>query len=149
MVAKIRHALAQDAEDLARIHRSAIKAAMPWLPRLHTTEEDLRFFADRVLPTETILVVEVEGSIAGFISFVNGWINHLYITPNKLGCGYGSALLGRTMAACESLQLWTFQDNHAARRFYAKHGFLEAEFTDGQRNEEKTPDVRMAWPSII
>lgn len=148
-MAEIRNAVAQDAADLARIHRSAIEVAMPWLPRLHTPEEDLRFFADRVLPTETVLVVEVEGSVSGFISFANGWVNHLYIAPNKLGCGYGSGLLRRTMAACDSLQLWTFQDNHAARRFYARHDFLEAEFTDGQGNEEKTPDVRMTWPSII
>jgi len=44
------------------------------------------------------------------------------------------------------LELWTFQVNDGARRFYERHGFRAVEVTDGAGNEERQPDVRYAWP---
>lgn len=118
---------------------------MPWLPDLHTPEEDLAFFAERVLPEQTVLVFEREGEAAGFIAFADGWVHHLYIAPEHWMNGCGSALLYRAKAAAAQLELWAFQGNARARRFYAKHGFAEVELTDGDGNQEKTPDVRLLW----
>ena len=42
------------------------------------------------------------------------------------------------------LQMWTFQANGGARRFYERHGFVVMEATDGD-NEERAPDVRNEW----
>ena len=42
--------------------------------------------------------------------------------------------------------LWVFETNAGARRFYERHGLVEVERTDGSDNEERAPDVRMAWP---
>lgn len=42
--------------------------------------------------------------------------------------------------------MWVFQRNEGARAFYAKHGFTEVERTDGAANEEREPDVLLAWP---
>jgi hypothetical protein len=39
----------------------------------------------------------------------------------------------------------TAQFNAAARRFYERHGFVEVMSTDGARNEEREPDVRLEW----
>lgn len=36
--------------------------------------------------------------------------------------------------------------NTPARAFYARHGLVELERTDGSGNEERTPDLKMAWP---
>jgi chorismate mutase len=33
-----------------------------------------------------------------------------------------------------------------AREFYARHGLVELERTDGSANEERQPDVKMVWP---
>jgi hypothetical protein len=41
--------------------------------------------------------------------------------------------------------LWVFTSNTPARAFYAGHGFVETERTDGSDNEEHAPDVRMEW----
>ena len=41
-----------------------------------------------------------------------------------------------------SLQLWTFQVNDRARRFYERNGFTIAEMTDGAGNQEREPDIR-------
>jgi chorismate mutase len=42
--------------------------------------------------------------------------------------------------------LWVFESNAPARRFYARRGLVELERTDGSANEERSPDVRLAWP---
>lgn len=141
----IRLATTSDAAAIADIHRAARAEAMPWLPVLHTPAEDLSFFRQNVLPEETVLVAEADGRICGFVAFQKDWLNHLYIATEYWRAGQGTALLHRVQTASTRLQLWTFQDNHRARAFYAKHGFVEVERTDGAGNEEKTPDVRLVW----
>jgi chorismate mutase len=41
--------------------------------------------------------------------------------------------------------LWVFESNEGARRFYTRHGFLELRRTDGSENEERAPDLELAW----
>ena len=45
----------------------------------------------------------------------------------------------------DRLELWCFQRNEAARRFYAREGFAEVEWTEGADNDEGLPDVRLVW----
>lgn len=142
---RIRPADQTDVDGIAQIHRTARAAAMPWLPVVHSATEDIAYFRDRVLPSETVLVAETEDAMLGFVAFVGNWLNHLYIAPSSFRRGIGSQLLGMAQAKSDELQLWTFQGNATARAFYAKHGFRDVEFTDGQNNEEQTPDVRLIW----
>lgn len=118
---------------------------MPWLPVLHTPDEDLRFFSTRVLPLEKVLIAREKTQPIGFISVHQGWLNHLYIAPDHWGKGLGIKLLEAARSELCDLQLWVFQRNARARHFYSRHGFCEREFTDGQSNEEKVPDLRMEW----
>ena len=70
----------------------------------------------------------------------------LYTHPDHIGNGAGSLLLNAAKdKAASYLELWCFQANIKARKFYEAHNFLPVEFTDGARNEEKTPDVRYRW----
>ncbi|MEM1035596.1 MAG: GNAT family N-acetyltransferase [Pseudomonadota bacterium] len=112
---------------------------------MHTPDEDVEYFRKEVLPKQTVCIAEDARKILGFIAYDKTWLNHLYIAPDNLRQGVGSELLSIAKAETKVLNLWTFQRNQAARDFYAKHGFLEVEFTDGASNEEKTPDVRMVW----
>lgn len=60
------------------------------------------------------------------------WLDQLYVDPARTGKGVGSELLA--MAKSErphGLQLWAFESNLGARRFYERHGFVAAERTDG------------------
>ncbi len=52
-------------------------------------------------------------------------------------------------AASTSLQLWTFQKNTSARRFYEARGFVVIEETDGSTNEEREPDVLYRWDNGV
>ena len=141
----LREASISDAPAIARLHRASREVAMPWLPVIHSPDEVLEFFRDQVLPSQTVIVADKLGQMAGFAAYTDGWLHHLYVAPDAWRGRVGSQLLHQVQAASSSLQLWTFQRNTTARAFYARFHFDEVEFTDGGRNEEKTPDVRMIW----
>jgi GNAT superfamily N-acetyltransferase len=118
---------------------------MPWLPNLHSAAGDLKFFANRVIPNYTVEVAETDGKIAGFVSYADDWVEQLYIDPPYWRNGFGSDLLARALDGVTYRQLWVFEQNSAAQKFYARHGFEVVERTDGSNNEEKCPDLRMEW----
>jgi hypothetical protein len=47
-----------------------------------------------------------------------------------------------------SLNLWTFQRNAIARRFYEKHGFLLIRETDGLAMKKEEADALFTWQSL-
>lgn len=140
----IRRGQAEDAEAVARLFRSVRRACLPYLPDLHTPEEDLGFFRNRVFAECEVWLAQA-GTIDGFIAFRRGWVDHLYVRPECQGQGLGRALLALAIDRGAPLRLWVFQRNAAAIRFYQARGFREIERTDGSRNEEREPDVLMEW----
>ena len=133
-----------DAETLARLFRTVRRACLPYLPEMHTPDEDLGFFRDRVFAECEVWVAHAR-EVDGFIAFRTGWVEHLYVDPQRQRRGVGKALLALAMKANASLQLWVFQRNIAAISFYRARGFREIERTDGSRNEEREPDMLMEW----
>ncbi|MFC4174065.1 GNAT family N-acetyltransferase [Microvirga sp. GCM10011540] len=132
-------------ESIARLHRHVRRTSLPYLPDLHTPEEDLAFFRNRVFPAAEVWLAESEAELAGFAAVREGWLDHLYVSPSRHGRGIGSALLARAKESRRQLDLWTFQANGQARRFYERRGFRLVELTDGSANEERVPDARYRW----
>jgi putative acetyltransferase len=120
-----------------------VRACLPYLPELHTPEDDLGFFSNVVFSDGDVLVADA-GEVVGYCWRQPGWVRHLYVLPSYQGNGIGGALLGAAMDANEELRLCTFQRNEAARKFYAKRGFREIRQTDDD-DEEKEPDVLLRW----
>ena len=141
----LRPAGPDDAPAIATLLRTTFRVSLPFLPELHTAEEDLWFIRHKVLTTDTVWVAAVADLVAGFIAFREGWIDHLYIHPDHQGAGLGPVLLAKALEDRTPRQLWTFQQNARARRFYEARGFWAVRFTDGEDNEEKTPDVLYLW----
>lgn len=141
----LRPATSDDAPALAAILRSCFRVSLPFLPELHTPEEDLAYMSARLATEDPAWVAEVASAPAGFITFREHWIDHLYVHPDQQGQGIGPALLAKALDHGAPKQLWTFQQNTRARRFYEARGFRAVEFTDGAGNEEKAPDVRYVW----
>ena len=140
----IREARPDEHRAVAVLFRLVRERCLPYLPRLHEPAEDAAFFRDHVFTESTIWIAESE-AILGFCAFRPGWVDHLYIHPDCHAQGLGRALLARAQAAQPILQLWVFQQNHHAIRFYEAAGFRRVEATDGARNEEKTPDACYRW----
>jgi GNAT superfamily N-acetyltransferase len=86
-----------------------------------------------------------DGVLSGIIAFREGWVEQLYVLPAAQGRGVGTELLDVAKRASDQLELWTFERNAPARRFYEARGFALVEQTDGARNEEREPDARYLW----
>jgi len=136
----IRQARRSDAETIATIFAKARGASMPYLPELHSAAEDIAYFRDVVLATEVVCVAE-RNEIVGFCAIRDHWLNHLYVDPDHQRTGIGTALLAVAAKQSPVLNLWVFQRNTNAIRFYKKHGFVLVKQTDGKENEEKEPDA--------
>jgi GNAT superfamily N-acetyltransferase len=141
---RLRAATTADAEAVAAVFTRSRRTNLPWLPVLHSEEEDRAFIGGHVLAKETVWVAEAE-AIVGFIAWRAGWVDHLYVDVGWTGRGIGAALLAKACEDQGKLSLWAFQRNRDAVRFYRRHGFRVIEATDGSRNEENEPDVLLAW----
>jgi ribosomal protein S18 acetylase RimI-like enzyme len=142
---RIRPAKREDADAITRLFLAS-KATLTFLPTIHTDEETAFFIANIVLRDQEVIVAETNGAIAGFIAMHGEMVEHLYVRPDLLRRGIGSALLERAKERSPSgFRLWVFQQNVPARRFYERHGLRLVEETDGRRNEERTPDALYAW----
>ena len=117
-------------------------------PPVHDHEDVHDHFATVILPGQETWVIDgAAGRLAALLVLRPGWVEHLMVDPARSGQGLGSRLL-RLAQQVEpnGLDLWTFQGNAAARRFYERHGFVAVAATDGD-NEECAPDVRYRWPA--
>jgi GNAT superfamily N-acetyltransferase len=134
-----------DMDAAALVHRAAFDDTLPALAGLHAPAEDRWFFRERVFGTCELWGSFDQIQLIGMIAFRDGWVDHLYVLPNAQGRGVGTALLQVAQSSFARLQLWTFQRNARARRFYQARGFVLVEETEGLRNEEKEPDARYLW----
>jgi GNAT superfamily N-acetyltransferase len=143
----IRPADPRDADAIAAVHRASMREAMPWLPELHTPEEDRAWVAHTVLPRQQVWVAAAAGQVVGVASMdAENMLTQLYILPGHQGTGIGSALLETAKAARpEGFSLFAFQRNTRARHFYERRGFVAVAFGDGSGNEEGEPDVLYRW----
>jgi len=131
---------------VARLHRHTVRASLPFVPDLHTPDDDARFFAETLFTrTDIWLAEDAAGEIAGYVAFRPDFVEHLFVRPEFQQQGLGLALLRKAMEGASELSLWTFQQNARARRFYERYGFAVVMETDGADNEEKLPDVLYRW----
>ena len=131
-----------DVAPAARLHRASMRAAMPGLAVVHTPGEDVAWMRDTVFATQSVWLACTGDTMIGIASRDGNRLTQLYVAPDRLGRGIGALLLGRVLEEEPEVELWTFQRNARARRFYERHGFEAVEFTDGAGNEEREPDVR-------
>lgn len=144
----VRRAVAADGPQVAALYSAARAHAVPQMPpALHTPEEDVAFYSRRITDDEvTTWIAEAGDEILGFALCTPTFLDGLYIRPDLTGQGIGSLLLDVVEATHPGgYELWVFESNVGARRLYLRRGLIEVERTDGSGNEEKAPDVRMAW----
>jgi GNAT superfamily N-acetyltransferase len=137
-----------DMDAAARVHRTAFDRALPTLAGLHTRQEDRWFFRERVFTACEMWGAFDGDAMTGVLAFHEDWLDQLYVLPEAHGRGLGTALLQIPQNAFDHLQLWTFQRNAQARRFYEARGFALVQQTDGAQNQEKQPDALYLWTRI-
>ncbi len=167
---RLRPGTTDDAPALADLFLAARRASEPAIPAsVHTPTEIHRWFADllRLDPStgsghreldhrgeperepsrRETWVAERSSAVVGFLTLEREWLDSIYVRPDLTGQGIGIALLDLAKSLRPGgFGLWVFETNAGARRFYARHGLLALERTDGLDNEEKAPDIAMVWP---
>jgi len=154
--AVLRPARGGDARECATVYLRSRAFALPTVPVVHDTKEVRRWMADEVVGRADVTVAEVDGTVVGLMVLDEGvggtgWIEQLYLDPAWIGRGLGVRFLDQAKRRFPGgLQLWTFEANGPAQRFYEREGFTAVERTDGRGNEERAPDVRFTWspPSV-
>lgn len=146
----IRPATANDAPAVAEVYLRSRKTFLPYAPLAHSDDEVRGWIRDILIPGGDVTVVDDHGIILGMLvtGYHQGvdWIDQLYLDPTAVGKGIGTVLLKYALAhLTPPVRLYTFQANVGARRFYERFGFIALEFSDGQGNEEKCPDVLYEW----
>ncbi|GAA2392223.1 GNAT family N-acetyltransferase [Streptomyces glaucosporus] len=142
----IRRATGRDASAVAGVWLRSFAAALPGVRRAHTDRQVREWFRDVVVPDRETWVATAEGAVVGMMVLDGGKVEQLYLDPSWRGRGLGDRFVALAKRRSpDGLELWTFQVNGPARRFYERHGFRAVEHTDGSLNEEREPDVRYVW----
>lgn len=144
----LRPAEVADARPLAELFIAARRAAEPAMPApVHSRDSIYAWFAELLDGERETWVAEQDDDIVGYIILDPAWLDSIYVRPELTGQGVGSVLLDLAKSLRpDGFALWVFRTNVRAQQFYRRHGLLMLESTDGSGNEEKAPDVRMAWP---
>lgn len=115
-----------------------------WMPNLYSEAQAIQFVG-QMIERGWVSVACLDGQIVGFLAQEDHDVLALYVAAQKRRLGVGIALLSHAMRRSDVLELWTFQANHAARTFYRRAGFEEIAQSDGTRNDEGLPDVKLRW----
>ncbi len=150
----IRRAGPGDGEAIGDVWLAAWRVTYAF-PPAHPDEAVRRWLTEELVPKrETWVAVDADGTIVAMMALAEAEIDQLYVTPAWIGRGVGSRLVALAkVRRPDGLDLYTFQANTRARRFYEARGFVAVAWSDGtsadgrnvSTNEERQPDVRYAW----
>jgi GNAT superfamily N-acetyltransferase len=139
----LRRATAEDVDAVGGIFLRT-RDLMTYLPRI--PDEDRPKLGGWIVERHEVWVAEQDGTVVGFAGLDPGKLEHLYVDPDAQNQGVGLELLDHAKRLRpDGLQLWAFQKNEGARRFYERHGFRVIKLTDGADNMEREPDVLYEW----
>lgn len=161
----IRVADFEDAQSIAQIHvqgwQCAYRGQIPqdYLDSL-STEKRLKFWKNLLSDLETksvTLVAEKEGKVIGFCCVgpgrdedagSSGELTAIYIHPNHLGQGAGTALMKQSLKVLREkgftkATLWVLGTNQKTRDFYEKNGWkIDGKTKIEEKNGIKLSEVR-------
>jgi ribosomal protein S18 acetylase RimI-like enzyme len=142
----VRPAQHDDADAIADVYLASFAATYQF-QLAHTNQQVRRWIAEILIPTEEVWVVtDRDEVVVAMMALSSEMIEQLYVSPAWTGHGISSRLIELAkFRRPGGLDLYTFQVNAGARRFYERHGFVEVARGDGSDNEEGQPDLRYAW----
>ena len=143
---ELRRATDADAGAAAEVFISSRRTALPTVHFPYSDESVRGYVRDILIATTEGWLAQDADQVVAVMSLKPGWVEQLYVATDRHGEGIGRRLLDLAKERSDGgLQLWTFQVNDRARRFYERNGFTVAEMTDGAGNQEHEPDVRYVW----
>jgi GNAT superfamily N-acetyltransferase len=136
-----------DEEAVVGVWYRAGRAAYPYLPawQTMTVETARQVFHEHILGANTVWVGVQNGEIAAYLALNESFIDRLYVDPPYWRQGWGTSFIQfAKLQSPAGLELFTHQENHAARALYEKHGFVAVKFGISPP-PESAPDVEYHW----
>jgi GNAT superfamily N-acetyltransferase len=144
----LRRATVADVDEVAAVLSASFRV-LTFLPMLRTVAEDRSFIANVIFKICEAAAEDASG-IVSFPAHRGEEVRLFYTRPDRIGEGAGTQLIEAVQSSgVDALELWCFQANVRARRFYEARGFYANRFTGGADNEEKTPDIRYRWERAV
>ena len=139
----MRLAIQADAEAIADVYFASYRL-LDFLPKLHDLTSYRWYVANVMLKEWTVTVAEDDSGIVAFVERRGEEMGHFYTRPDRIGQGVGTQLVEAAKASgVDALELWFFQANTRARRFY------EARLSRDplhRRRRQRGADTRCALP---
>jgi GNAT superfamily N-acetyltransferase len=144
----IRRATTDDGPNLGDVWLSSWRATFDFPPS-HPDDDVRRWLATEMLPRNEVWVAtdpDHGDRVVAFMALSDWKVEQLYVLPGWIGRGLGRRFveLAKTRRPA-GLDLWCFQVNAGARRFYERNAFVPVLFGDGSTNEERQPDILYRW----
>ncbi|CUH78135.1 GNAT family N-acetyltransferase [Tropicibacter naphthalenivorans] len=139
----LRPARSTDAGKIGDMMTQTVRAHR-WKPRLYTGAQDIAH-AGEMIDRGWVTVLVRGDIVSGFIALEDGYIHGLFLRDDAQGAGLGVVLLNHAKELHETLDLWAFQSNRRARKFYEREGFVEIERGIGKTNDEGLSDIHYRW----
>ena len=148
----VRRATPDDATGIGDVWLTSWRATFDFPPG--APDDDVRrWLATELVPNhETWVAADPAdgGRVVALMALSPTMVEQLYVAPDWIGHGLGRRLLDLAKSRRpDGLELYCFQANGFARRFYEGHGFVPVAFGDGSRNMEHQPDVLYRWTAVL
>ena len=125
----------QDTEELVGVWLRASLRAHDFIPAAYWIAQTEAMRTLYLPLSETVVYRDdTDGTLVGFLSFVDDWLAGLFVEPLSQGKGVGTRLLRLGLRMHPKTSLSVYAANTRARCFYEKHGFRLVE----ERREEAT-----------
>ena len=110
----------------------------------HPLAEKRQYFLSEVLPHNQVRFALSAGQLVGFLAASAESVAQLYVRVGFQRRGIGAQLLAWAKAQSDgSLWLYTFAQNHGARAFYERNGFIAT--AHGFEPTWQLDDVKYQW----
>lgn len=123
-------------DELTEVWRASVRETHHFLTAAQM--EELEPYVRQALAQVAVLeaAFDPNGRAAGFLGVEDGWLEMLFLAPERRGQGLGRRMLARAVQKYGVERLTVNEQNPAARGFYERMGFAVCarSETDGQGN---------------
>jgi putative acetyltransferase len=144
---RIRPYLPEDEAAVVGVWHRSGRAAYTFLPtwRAFTIERARIAFREDILARCDVWVGTEDERVVAYVALRGSYIDRLYVDPLEQRKGWGTRLLAHARALHpQGLELHTHVENHAARAFYERQGFIAVRFGTSPP-PESAPDIEYHW----
>jgi GNAT superfamily N-acetyltransferase len=135
----IRRATVDDLSVLVALERAASSAGLGHIfgPDLPFPDGDVLARWALVLeePGLSVVLDELDGVPVGYAAYGDGWLRHLGVVPEFWGTGRAQVLHDEAIAGLDAegprpFSLWVLVENHRARSFYSRLGWVDTDLRE-------------------